>query len=469
MSIFKCVLLYCLSLLFFHNLYSQSTVTIKFDFKTKQITNPDQLKVIKRGDYVTVEVTNFNPYLYQAQIAFADSTITINTAPDLFSSFFNASDLTTLVANLGSTALKIFPGAAPPAVGGPAPAPRNKADSIKATARLIQDFKIVVIKRHAEINALIQKIQKFIFDQDIRLLIVKKWNLKTSDVTDFTAAEESNYTSSVAGFFDDKNTIRGNILMDIGNYESSALDYGKYIKEDPVLRAADSLARISHKELIQSIAAFDTTFTFSRFTAILSQLINLNKDNFQYTSLPTQIRSDITKVDLSITPWNNSSNLSSYKASWQFPAVQRSYFTFSTDFYVSGLHSENYFAEQHINAPGDTTYSISEEGTGKAEVGIAALLHYGWYFKGTSNASFQLSFGPGISIQKSPQPRLLVGLGLGIGRKNKILISTGMIIGEVQRLRNYYQSKPQVSFTPSDLTTPVLKPNIFFTIGYSLL
>jgi len=447
--------------------YSQTT-TIKFDFATKTITNPSDLSGIKNGDYISIEISNFNPYLYQAQIAFTDSTIPVNTTPTLFSSFFNTADLTTLVANLGSTALKIFPGAPPPVAAGPTP--RTRADSIKAMAHIIQSHKVNVIQsRQTEVGSLIQKIQTFTFDQDIKLLIVRKWNLKACDITDFTNDNQTTYVTTVKGFFTDRNTIQSNILTDITTYESNALNYGKLIKEDATLRVADSLTRISNKELMQSIGSFDTTFTYAKFETILAQLINLNKENFKYTSLPTQIKSDITKVDLSITPWNNSSNLSSYKATWQFPATQKSYFNFSTDFYFSGLHDENYFAEQHINAPGDTTYSINQESTGKVEVGITALLHYGWYFSNGSNYSFHLTFGPGLSIKKNPQPRLLAGLGLGFGRKNKILLSTGIIIGEVQRLRKYYQSNPTVKFPPTDLTTNVLKPNIFISVGYSIL
>lgn len=446
--------------------FSQTTI-IKFDFATKTITNQSDLSNIKNGDYISIEISNFNPYLYQAQIAFTDSTIPVNTAPTLFSSFFNTADLTTLVANLGSSALKNFPGAPPPVAAGPAP--RTRADSIRAMAHLIQVHKLTVIQRQTDIGALIQKIQAFAFDQDIKVLIVKKWNLKASDITDFTTTDQTTYVSTVKGFFTDRNSIQSTILTDITTYESNALNYGKLIKEDATLRVADSLTRISNKELVQSIGAFDTTFTYAKFETILAQLINLNKENFKYTSLPTQIKSDITKVDLSITPWNNSSNLSSYKASWQFPAIQKSYFNFSTNFYFSGLHDENYFAEQHINAPGDTSYSINQESTGKVEVGITALLHYGWYFANKSNGSFHLTFGPGLSIKKNPQPRLLAGIGVGIGRKNKILMSTGVIVGEVQRLRKYYQSNRTVQFSPTDLTTNVLKPNIFISVGYSIL
>jgi hypothetical protein len=460
-----------LSLIFLFSIhffcFSQTTITIKFDFVTKTISNPTELSKIKNGDYVSIEICNFNPYLYQAQIAFTDSAIPVNTVPTLFSSFFNTTDLTTLVANLSSTALKIFPGAPPPAAAGPAP--RTRRDSISTMAHIIQTHKVTVIRRQTEIGDLIQKIQVFTFDQNIKLLVVKKWHLKASDITDFTNNDQTTYYTSVIGFFNDRNTIRGNILTDIGSYESSALFYGKYIKEDPTLRAADSLTRISNRELMQSIGSFDTTFTFSKFESILAQLINLNKENFKYTSLPTQITSDIKKIDLSILPWNTSSNLSSYKASWQFPAIQKSYFSFSTDFYFSGLHNENYFAEQHINAPGDTSYSISRENTGKVEMGITAFLHYGWYFKNKSNTSFHFTFGPGLSIQKNPQPRLLAGIGAGIGRKNKILISTGLIVGEVQRLRNYYQTNPTVKFSPTDLTTNVLRTNIFISVGYSIL
>jgi hypothetical protein len=469
MNLLKLLTVLLLNLTIINFAFGQNCHVIEFDFSTKNIVNPKILKEIKNGDLVSVKVTNFNPYLYQAQISFSDSTIPINTAPGLFSSFFSVSDLSTITGNLNSHITKIFPGIFPPAPAGHGLL-STRNDSIQRIERIILDHKNRIIQRQIDLTNLIQTAQTFVFDTDIYILAVKKWNLKSSNIIDFTASDQTSFYQTVTGFASSRNAIHSSLMVEIGTYESEVVKFGRLIKSETTLRTSDSLIRLSNKEMLQGLTSFDTTFTFAKFEQILAQLINIQKDNFTYTSFPTQVKADLTKVDFTVSPWSTSSNLSSYKASWQFPLKQKSYFSFSTAFFLSGLHDNEYYAEQKVSSSNDTSYLITKENSSNVEVGVSALFHYGWYLKnGNSDVSFHFAFGPGLTIQKNPLPRLIAGVGLGFGRKNKVVLNTGVIAGEVQRIRSYYESNPSVGFSPTDVTTSKLKASVFFAIGYTIL
>ena len=113
-------------------------------------------------------------------------------------------------------------------------------------------------------------------------------------------------------------------------------------------------------------------------------------------------------------------------------------------------------------------YSIVEnDPENKLSVGINALLHYGWYF-GNSNLGASVSFGPGLSLENNPKPRIMLGAGLVIGRSNKLMISGGWIGGTVKRLASAYNATATYNPAPTDITTDKFNNSWFISLGYAI-
>ena len=98
-------------------------------------------------------------------------------------------------------------------------------------------------------------------------------------------------------------------------------------------------------------------------------------------------------------------------------------------------------------------------------MGIAALLRYGKKSE-SSDWGRHFSVGTGLSIEKSPKPRLLIGGGLSYGKKHNFTFDLGLIAGYTDTKSKVIDLNTVYTEKPSNITVTKLKAGAFVSFGY---
>jgi hypothetical protein len=133
-------------------------------------------------------------------------------------------------------------------------------------------------------------------------------------------------------------------------------------------------------------------------------------------------------------------------------------------YYAYGLKNERYSLVGSTVGT-TTTYKIVEESNMKNELGIAALLRYGCKNK-DSKYGKHFSMGTGISIEKSPRPRLLIGGGFSYGTKHNFTFDVGLIAGYCDEKSKIVDLNETYTDKPTNITVTKLRMGGFISLGY---
>ena len=148
--------------------------------------------------------------------------------------------------------------------------------------------------------------------------------------------------------------------------------------------------------------------------------------------------------------------------------------SFTTGVFLSGLKNMDYAIVTNVKAnqtnpsQPDSSYSIQQENNNTVSTGINALVHIGIYFDDHNEKGAFLAFGPGLTLEKNPQVRLMLGGGLMFGRTNKLALSLGWAGGSVKRLSNSYNESASYKAAPKEIIRDQFKSSWFVSIGYSI-
>ena len=140
---------------------------------------------------------------------------------------------------------------------------------------------------------------------------------------------------------------------------------------------------------------------------------------------------------------------------------------FTSGIFASGLRNEEFAIRTNIDT--DTSYTILAEANSNISAGINAMFHVGGYFSDHSEWGWFASFGPGLTLEKSPQVRVMLGTGLMFGRHNKKLaLSFGMTAGNVKRLSSIFKTNEAYTYEPKDIFRDRFGYSWYASLGYAL-
>ncbi len=140
---------------------------------------------------------------------------------------------------------------------------------------------------------------------------------------------------------------------------------------------------------------------------------------------------------------------------------------FSTGFIVSGLYDEKYVIREGTAVD---NVQIKEEVSTKLNLGITLLAHA--YFRSTN--FFNPAITSGLSVNLGNQSlNYILGGSLLLGEDQRFIISSGVMMGKVKTLPNYYQTDENISvdILPLSSQPPLvekLKTSWFLGITYNL-
>lgn len=191
-------------------------------------------------------------------------------------------------------------------------------------------------------------------------------------------------------------------------------------------------------------------------------LINYSNNNIRsYTSLPIQYNGKEIDITLELTPRDTIFRLQKYITKFTIPTYRNYYFASGASLYGSLLSDQAYVL---INDQSTNSYYIIEETNhSKSEIGM--YLHANLMYNIIDDFNIGLSIGPGVSITNKVRPRLLSGLQLAYGRRNKLVFGIGGILGEVEVLRSFFSTQTSYPEMPTNIMINKLKCSYYTSLG----
>ncbi|SHL04363.1 hypothetical protein [Flavobacterium chilense] len=429
---------------------------VKFDFSTRD--SPTLPNKIKQGDFYRIHITSINPNLYSIIVNSKDTLISsalkMPTFADIDLSGFNS---------LGGAAAPIDTEAkvaVEKTVNG-----KRITDIVSAknntTAKELNIHLNTAEELKKELQSLAAKYE------DLRLEIYKQRIDQLS-----TAPKTAQYdgVAALVRF----TALRKDITTQQTKIANLNSDYKRFI-EDPVtkkfleknpeykiktevLGESAKLLTTKSQELLDSISA-------DNVTKLITSVLYLNGKDQKFISLPIQFSKERATVNIAFTPRDSTIGVQSENMSFTFPLFSKDYWSIGTSFYYSNMTQSRYNV-QTTTIDSVANYQVIKQDDLDRELGIAVFLrgglkvHQDWI-------GVHFNIGPGLSINENPQPRLLGGFGLSIGRKHSLTLDYGGIVGYVDRLAAGIDFQPGHKDKIENLTVKKLQVANFFAIGYT--
>jgi hypothetical protein len=333
---------------------------------------------------------------------------------------------------------------------------------------LLQAEELSKIQREAQVSATLTQILNFknqiisqhgIFENTLLIpTITNLYGLENGTITPV------NFQTQATNLINTRYTLATTFNSLFQSYLDYSIPFSDLISTNKSLARADSVVLNYRKGFYEFMKGYDSLFNYNTILVAVRKARNSSEP---YVSLPFQITKDLTQLDISITPYESSKNLPSFSTSYLLPHRASFYWMFSTGFFINGLADKNYSNKPKVINVNDTVYNLIEEKTGNVSFGAMALLHTGGYFK-NSDIGYHFAFGPGISVEKKPAPRLLLGTGLTMGKQSKIVLTIGAVIGNVKKLSQSYDLTSNYSKPQTEVTVNKMQASWFFGLSYSI-
>lgn len=486
----KVILFLLVALLFNSFLFGQHIHSIDLNFNDLCSTDLSikELYKISRGDFYRVKITGINTYLYNISINAKDSILqsTAYTMPT-FGSFsldplknliasFPTAGISTLQTKSAANNLKnliknndTLNDTAFMEIVKSLPIQDTESsfnDFVSVNLLIINQFKDNLYSIKLVINELIFKLNSY----RLSSLVADQFSDFKKQFTNDTVKIDNAYK-----FFED---IRQNLQI---LYANSLKTQNLYVdkvkssfsslledKDNSDLKTKDQNVKDLYSKLLSTIIDAQNSVSADSTFKYLSSIIDaINNKDYTYTSLPIQFNNDQSIVSINITP-RTGYNLPSYSTKITLPIYKKLYSGITTGLFFSYLHDDVYSYKKTIttitSTINDTSYKIIKENPGTFEIGVNSMFKIG--YKLSEDCGLQVGFGPGISVSKTIKPRLLIGGGISIGRKNMLLINIGQIWGNVDELSNEYNLSDSYHSIEGGLTSSHMKGAFYFSFEY---
>ena len=398
----------------------------------KEITSKG-MNDIKPGESFYIEIKDFDPYLYNVELEYGDTTFT--SAIDIPSlTTLNLSSLRDLVSIVSNGNIQegqaIIANAQAP---DPAAAPDPCHVSAKDILRDKKQYDDIISNQTTILDNIKNSVVEFILEA------------KLLD-TDYTMPDKvfilsTQHTMKVirASAVLAKTKFNG-IATDLTKAETSLKSCEKaeanVEKKKKITEALTSIAK-SKILITASLKAADELISVTsadKIEAHISPLINIiNSKNKDYKSFPIQMLSNRIDLKINLVPRDTTMTLFSYSTRVSYPENSKNVIGIGSMFYYSPGSLE----ERISFVPTDSTgfKTVSEDDV-KGEIGFSTAFTWGGKFTNKSSLGWHLFVGPGISVSKTPRIRALIGGGFSIGDNHNLILNYGAIFGYYDRISN---------------------------------
>lgn len=442
---------------------------VEIDFEKKEVTLPYKTDLRKAGQ-VQVKINKLPLTAYKVSINKTDSVVSLGTPPALMGVLSFGDGFNSLLAGLsGYTIRNVVASNAAQSSFEKMFSDAVRGDTTTSALLLQLDCSATPTELMERVKTMRRTV--FGFHYTFRDEVIKK--------ADNLLYRVSLGTATAQPFKQEAEAIITNRLQYDKDLETAFQAYYDYvlpcydkITGNIALATGDSMLGAYKKSFALFLNKFDTTFNETGIAKIYKQLSAVPQTTF--TSLPYTLKGDITKLNIEIAGIDPTKTPQPYATTIELERNPNRLWAFTTGVYLSSLASHDFSILTNVRpnatdpAKVDTlNYSILQEKNNKVSIGINALMNFGGYF-GTSEVGGFVSFGPGLSLEKAPQLRLLLGGGFLFGRANKVALSGGLILGSVKRLATNYTLSETYTPAPVDITRDRFKTGWYVSFGYAL-
>lgn len=467
----------CLFILLLISGISYAQIKIDFAKKTIAVPTKDSLQNLKE---IQVIVENIPAGAYKISINKTDSFVSAGTPPPLFSVLSYGEGFNSLLAGLSGYTVKTAGNLV-----------INTADAKKLNDKIkmglkpaddsdIKDSLSDVLLQNAcmfsqeNIMPVIKRMRKNVFNLHYKFKdnVIRKtdsliylYNIKSIKADGFKQEADKIIQS--------RYSMEKSVETAYMNYYDTILPLYTAVSKCTPLASADSMLTAYKKSFFQFLDKYDSTFNETLIAKVYNQLRAKSIDTFY--SLPYRLKADITSFAIDITGTDPAKTPQSYSTVVELDKHPNRLWSFTSGVFLSKLVNHDFSILTNVkpNAQDPTkidtlNYTILQEKSNKLSAGINALMHIGTYFNEKAGTGAYLTFGPGLTLEKTPQVRAFIGAGLMFGRTNKLALSFGWTGGLVKRLATNYSLDKTYTPAPADITRDRFKGGGFFSLGYSL-
>lgn len=257
----------------------------------------------------------------------------------------------------------------------------------------------------------------------------------------------------------------------------------KTLKKDyeEILKNANDTEKEAIKGLFQKLENSYSTLDEAAALSLYSEVNFLyselkNENNFRVVSPPTQADGDIVNYEVTITPTETNAlgpNRNPMTFDFDVPVKGGLKVDFSVGPILSfgkGAKDEKYFLEDSETE--GMSILRNRDNNNAINPGIGALMHF--YKRSGTNTSFGGLFGVGAGFQSADDVNLsfYTGVSLVMGKRQKIMLNTGISFLNVERLKED-EFSANTEYTTADfdinnVTEKVFKPSFFLSLTYNL-
>lgn len=496
------------------------TKDIVIDFRSKDIGIPNDWYKIKKGDYVRIKAANYNPLLYKVVINSKDSSAPVPIDGGFFSFFLDPSNLGTIVANLVE---KAGNGAIPEAqkptfqdvfksqifglegggtgkilkdvyhvddcpkkplldrngrpVLGKDKQPVFITDTVACLNDIIKKQSILIENRQTVIKNLSGSIEEKVYSYVRSIANTRKLSPDCDVFKNIASAEViAAIEKAMKDFRAEIRKQQEEIKLESKVYDIAVAEYRAFIVKQQKISVNDSIIRSFYKAADTTLTGYEKKVGYNETAELIGRLEMLSNYSTCFVSLPIYVSNDVKELSIDFNPWNDSLKLQSLSTTLIIPSIQRRIWGVSGGMFLSSLYNDTYntrtFTQPASGGGTDTLYNVVNDGNGKSQAGINALAYTAWKLRNSNNDRpnyFGVSFGAGMSLEAKPKPRVLLGVSYINGEKNRLMISLGLVGGNVRRLSNVYNVTTNYTQLPGEVTKDVMQLGAFFSVNYSFL
>jgi hypothetical protein len=448
-----------------YNAFCQNEViVIKLNSTTNELNIlRNSYNELKPNELFRIKIEGINTYLYKVEINNED----INTTADLPKSILSLVDLGGLkdvMTNLNSISeiVKSLP-------------EKESKDSGEelVTTKGVDELEVQINQHKGKVQNNFEALVKY--QTDVNNLYMTAQDEQNKLLLVNGTATNIDYTTILSNFKiikNDLDALNFEIVKNKALLEGIISANSKTLKEEAnagLNTLATQLITI-YTKLEAVVLAINSELSATKYTALSTSLMELeNNKKFEFVSLPIQRYEDVNKLEIKLIPRDEKAKLNTYKMILRIPDYEKSFWGVSTGFYITQNQERNFSLVERQLDDDSTVYDFIAENQSKQEVGVNTMVRHGINIGGESyrNLFWQFGFGAGLTINEKVKPRLLLGTGIAIGKKNKIMFDVGGIYMFYDKLSNAYQLEGNETM-PSNFLVGATQFRIYYSLGYTI-
>lgn len=455
---------------------------INFDFEAKEIITPlRELERLKQGDFYQLQIDNINMNLYKVVFDKKDTIIVSDVEFPTFD-LVNLGGVGELlnkinISSFSSTKTTEFEKKFNSVIFVDIPALLGNTSNV-------EDSKSIKERIDAEKINILAKDDIFSEEKNKTDFLLLKIQKKINSYSVLNKEQEQSYYQSLSGnvSFDELLSETENIRKKLVELQKALRkqqsEYLSYISKDNVKKIMTDKLKEDDKALqeafAKSISNVDKLYESVNAEKVASWIKELiykeNNSVTSYTTLPQQLNGDQAKLNIQLIPLKEESGLPNYQTNIIFPQKREFYIGGGMSFYYAGFKNEAYSIKATVIDDKNTEYRIVDEKNKKGELGLTALIHFGWrpFYDKKRNDWFAVNLvtGPALSLTNTVKPRVAVGGGFAFGRKNMLTINGLYMGGYVDKKSENFNIGDTDSIKPENITVSKLEGAFALSLGY---